>query len=84
MIIRKIDNLGRIVIPMEMRKELNMNIKDKIEIVSGENQIILRKHEEKCIFCKKAKSIYVFKDKRVCNKCLNELENAQKIEYKVL
>ena len=49
--IRKIDELGRIVIPIEIRNKLNINEKDLLEIFIEENSIILKKFEESCVFC---------------------------------
>jgi len=72
-IVRKIDELGRIVLPMELRKILNINVKDSMEIyVEGEN-IVLRKYEPCCIFCGSSNNITNFKEKNVCEKCKKEL-----------
>lgn len=72
-IVRKIDELGRIVLPMELRKTLNINIKDSIEIyVEGDN-VILKKYEPCCIFCGEAANTIYFKDKNICENCKKEL-----------
>ena len=73
MIIRKIDELGRIVIPKEMRKELNLKTRDLIEIELEEREIVLRKHEDRCIFCGSNKNITNFRNKKICNKCLEDI-----------
>lgn len=80
MIIRKVDELGRIVIPKEMRDELKINIRDKVEIENEGSEIILRKHEEKCIFCNK-KTTETFKNKKVCKDCLEEIKECLKIGW---
>ena len=72
-IVRKVDELGRIVLPIEMRRTLDIAEKDALEIyVEGEN-IILRKYQASCIFCDNAKDIHVFKGKNICAHCLKEL-----------
>lgn len=73
MIIRKIDELGRIVIPKEMRKELNLKTRDLIEIELEEREIVLRKDEDRCIFCGSNKNITNFRNKKICNKCLEDI-----------
>lgn len=72
-IVRKIDELGRIVLPMELRKTLNLNIKDSIEIYVEEDRIILKKYEPCCIFCGEATNISQFKGKNVCEACKKEI-----------
>lgn len=72
-IIRRIDELGRIVIPKEIRKKLGINIKDPMEIYADANSITLRKVEDKCIFCGGTKDLINFKDKLICQKCFNSL-----------
>lgn len=72
-IVRKIDELGRIVLPMELRRTLNLNIKDSIEIYVEGDSIILKKYEPCCIFCGEATNITYFKGKNVCEKCKKEL-----------
>lgn len=72
-IVRKIDELGRVVLPMELRRNLNLNVKDSIEIYVEEDRIILKKYESRCIFCGDNTNISNFKDKNVCEKCKKEL-----------
>lgn len=74
-IVRKIDELGRIVIPMEIRKELNINIKDRMEISKEGNSIILKKYENRCVFCGKLKPEYNFEEKKLCKNCLENIKN---------
>ena len=50
-IVRKLDELGRIVIPKEIRNKLNIEQKDSIEIYTDGNSIVLKKFESNCIFC---------------------------------
>ena len=73
-IVRKVDELGRIVLPSELRKSLGIEIKDSLEIyVSGES-IILKKYLPACIFCGEANEVTVFKGKNICSKCLKQLK----------
>lgn len=72
-IVRKVDELGRIVLPKELRGTLRIAQRDPLEIyVDGEN-IILRKYEPSCIFCGSATDVVNFKDKRVCKECIAEM-----------
>ena len=74
-IVRKVDELGRIVLPSELRRVLNINIKDAVEIyVSGES-IILKKYMPACIFCDSADEVSTFKGKNICKKCLEQMKN---------
>ena len=74
-IIRKLDELGRVVIPMEIRKKLEIEQKDPIEIYLDGNSIILKKYEVGCIFCNSPKDLNRFQDKFICKKCLQKLNN---------
>ncbi|AJE13140.1 AbrB/MazE/SpoVT family DNA-binding domain-containing protein [Clostridium botulinum] len=74
-IVRKIDPLGRIVLPKELRKALD--IKDNetpLEIYTEGEQIILKKYAPACIFCGEAKEVINFKGKNICKSCLKELK----------
>ena len=77
-IIRKVDELGRIVIPIELRNKLNIAIKDPIEIFVEGSSIILKKYEPNCIFCGNSKDLTSYKDKLVCSKCLTKLSDLSK------
>ena len=72
-IVRSIDSLGRIVIPVELRRTLNVESGDALEIFSEDNTVILRKYLPSCIFCGESKKVVEFKDKNICQKCLREL-----------
>lgn len=72
-IVRKIDELGRIVLPMELRRVLNINIKDSIEIYVEGDSVILKKYAPCCIFCGEATNVTNFKGKNVCENCKKEL-----------
>ena len=74
-IVRKVDELGRIVLPIEMRRTLDIAEKDALEIyVEGDN-IILRKYQPACIFCDNVKNVISFEGKNICPDCLDKLRN---------
>ena len=66
-IVRKVDELGRIVLPIELRRTLDIAEKDSIEIYVDGSSIILKKYEPTCVFCGDAKNITVYKGKNVCD-----------------
>ena len=73
-IVRKVDELGRIVLPIEMRRTLDIEEKDALEIYVEGSPVILKKYKPSCIFCDTTKDIVVFKGKNICPKCLKELK----------
>ncbi len=72
-IVRKVDELGRIVIPKELRRTLNLEEGDGLEIYTEGEEIILKKYAPDCIFCGEAKEVINFKGKNICKICLKEL-----------
>jgi len=76
-IVRKVDELGRIVLPIELRRTLDIAEKDSLEIYVDEDTIILRKYQPACIFCDNARDILVYKGKNVCKDCIKSLEEAK-------
>ena len=72
-IVRNLDELGRIVIPMEIRNKLGIAPKDKMEIYVDGKSIILKKDELNCIFCGKQLKLLEYNGKFICNNCLNKL-----------
>jgi len=73
-IVRRVDELGRIVIPMEIRRELSINRDDPIEITCEGGSIVLRKYAPFCLFCASEEDVQIFKDKKICARCLAELK----------
>ena len=75
-IVRKVDELGRVVIPIELRNKFDIKVKDPIEIFVDSNAIVLKKYEPNCIFCgnSKDKDLVKYNDKLVCKKCIEKLE----------
>lgn len=74
-IVRKIDTLGRIVLPKETRRIFDIESGTPLEIFVEDDAIILKKYVPTCIFCGTAKNITNFKGKRVCENCIDTLIN---------
>ncbi len=72
-IVRKVDELGRVVIPIELRRTLGISEKDALEIYVDGERIILKKYEPACIFCSNAEKVTHFKGKIICSECLTEM-----------
>lgn len=72
-IVRKVDELGRVVLPVELRRTLDIEEKDALEIFVDEETIILKKYEPACIFCGNAKEITNFKGKNICAHCIADI-----------
>ena len=72
-IVRRIDELGRIVLPIELRRTLDIGEKDSLEIYVEGSEIVLRKYEPACIFCGDAKNVTSYKGKNICAACYKEL-----------
>jgi transcriptional pleiotropic regulator of transition state genes len=74
-IVRKVDELGRVVIPIELRRTLDIEEKDALEIYVEGEHIILRKYSPACIFCDDARDVTQYKGKNICKNCLAEMSN---------
>ena len=72
-IVRKVDELGRVVLPIELRRTLHIEDKDSIEIYVEDERIVLRKYEPSCIFCGNAAHVINFRGKKICRHCLTTL-----------
>lgn len=71
--VRKVDEFGRVVLPIELRRTMDIQEKDPLEIyVEGEN-IILRKYHEACVFCGSVRHIVSFSGRYVCPECIEKL-----------
>ena len=75
-IVRGLDKLGRIVIPIEIRNNLKIKYNDEIEIFVKDNSIILKKYEPSCIFCHKIKDLTTYKNQIICKKCIRNLSKS--------
>ena len=72
-IIRKVDDLGRIVLPIELRRTLDIAERDEIEIFMENDRIILQKFEPACIFCASARGLITYHGKNVCQECIKKM-----------
>lgn len=72
-IIRKVDELGRIVLPIELRRMLEIGERDELEICTENDRIILKKRENACIFCGGSRDLVPYMGKNVCGTCLRGL-----------
>jgi transcriptional pleiotropic regulator of transition state genes len=73
-IVRKVDELGRIVIPIELRRTLDIEIKDPLAIYVEDDRVILMKYNPSCVFCGDAKEIINFKGKNICKSCIEKMK----------
>lgn len=73
-VVRKIDELGRIVLPIELRRSMDINEKDAIEIYVDDNNIILKKYHPSCIFCGNDEEITDYMGKKVCKNCIENIK----------
>lgn len=69
-IVRKVDELGRVVIPVELRRNLRIDRRDPLEIYVDEDKIILKKYEPACVFCGSAGNTIKLHDKNICAECI--------------
>ncbi|MCI8408440.1 MAG: AbrB/MazE/SpoVT family DNA-binding domain-containing protein [Lachnospiraceae bacterium] len=72
-IVRKLDELGRITLPIELRRTLDVTEKDALEIYVEENQIILTKYEPTCIFSGETEELIEYQGKKISKKSIREL-----------
>lgn len=75
-IVRRVDELGRVVIPKEIRKNMSIEKKDPMEIYVSDDCIILKKYEPACVFCGEAGDIVAFKSKNICQNCLESMQHS--------
>ena len=76
-IVRKVDELGRIVLPIELRRTLDIAERDPLEIYVEGSSIVLKKYRPTCVFCDSVKDISVYREKFVCARCLRELRTSK-------
>ena len=72
-IVRQIDTLGRVVIPVEIRRNLGIENEDNLEIFVDGDYIMLKKHEENCIFCGSPEDVQNIHGKNICKKCVKNI-----------
>lgn len=72
-IVRKVDDLGRVVLPIELRRTLGIYVKDPMEIFIDGEHVIFKKYEPVCTFCGSAGFVKHFKGKNVCSECVTAI-----------
>lgn len=72
-IVRRVDELGRVVIPIEIRNQFKIVEKDPIEIFVDGSAIVLKKFETNCVFCGNTKKLLTYNDKLICEKCAHKI-----------
>lgn len=72
-IVRRVDGLGRIVLPMELRNLLCIGPKDSLEIYMDGSSIVLKKYEPQCVFCDNVGDMVMFNGKNVCKECIEKI-----------
>lgn len=73
-IVRKVDTLGRIVIPIELRRTLGIDTKDSLEIFVEGDSIILKKYDPACFFCGNDRGLKQYAEKNICADCINKIK----------
>ncbi|SKC62776.1 AbrB/MazE/SpoVT family DNA-binding domain-containing protein [Maledivibacter halophilus] len=74
-IVRKLDNLGRIVLPMELRRTMSIKTGTPIEIFADLDKIVFSKYKERCYICGNEDKLMEFKEKHICQNCINDIKN---------
>ena len=72
-IIRKVDDLGRIVLPIELRRTLDIAERDELEIFMEDDRIVLKKFEPACVFCSSEQGLISYRGKNICQECARRI-----------
>jgi transcriptional pleiotropic regulator of transition state genes len=75
-IVHRVDELGRIVLPIEIRKMMNINVKDAVEIFTDNDRIVLQKYQPACVFCDDVDGVTYFNGKRICQRCIEKIKTS--------
>ena len=73
-IVRKVDDLGRIVLPIELRRSMDIEVHDELEIYIEEDKVVLKKYEPSCIFCASSQGLIQFGGRNICQNCASRLK----------
>ena len=74
-IVRKVDELGRIVLPIELRRTLDIAERDELEIYLDDDKVVLKKYEPSCIFCGSSCGLVTYHGRNVCMECIENMNN---------
>ena len=72
-IVRKVDELGRVVLPIELRRTLDVAERDELEIYLEDDKVIMRKYEPSCVFCASTVGLMEYRGKNVCAQCIRAM-----------
>ena len=72
-IVRKVDELGRIVLPIELRRTLDIAERDELEIYLDDDKVVLKKYEPSCIFCSASRNLVSYHGRNVCMECIQNM-----------
>ena len=72
-IVRRIDELGRVVLPIELRRTMNLEVRDPVEIFMEGDAIVLKKYEASCLFCGGNHKLTEFRGKQICGECVRRI-----------
>lgn len=82
-IVRKIDEVGRVVLPKELRDSMSLtNNEDAVEIFVDGDLIVLKKYAPSCIFCKSANDVFEFSGHKICPACAQLLHDYYQMQKK--
>lgn len=73
----KIDKLGRVLIPKNLRTKLDLQVDDALEVFTDGDAVVLKKYRKRCVFCGAQEDIVTFKDKHICRSCARELKETK-------
>ncbi len=71
--VRRLDDLGRVVIPIELRRVMHLEERDALAVYVDSDCVVLKKYAPTCVFCGEARDVALFHDKYICPNCLEEL-----------
>ena len=77
-IVRKVDELGRIVLPIELRRNFDIDVRDSLEIYTEDYKINLKKYEPSCVFCGNSDNVINYNGKNICPDCIAKLNDMLK------
>ncbi|MGU3472351.1 AbrB/MazE/SpoVT family DNA-binding domain-containing protein [Paenibacillus sp. D51F] len=77
-VVRKVDQLGRIVLPKSLRKRYQMNEGDPVEILVQGDQIILERYRPRCVFCGSMEQVADFKERYLCSECMSQMQHLRR------
>ncbi|MCY1714788.1 AbrB/MazE/SpoVT family DNA-binding domain-containing protein [Caproiciproducens galactitolivorans] len=72
-IVRRVDKLGRIVMPKELRSSLDIKTNDELEFFLDDEQFIIRKRKSACEFCARTEDVLDFEGHKICRKCIEKM-----------